>query len=181
MRENSPSPPPTADFGAPSGLEPLLPDPNAGGLDAERPAVPSTASSQPTSKSRRSTASLQSLHLGLANLGSKLPQSKPLFRGFEEPSFPRIAILTILCLFTYPAFYLLTLVAKDRSLFIVRAIVGVWCWVAGLAFGSVLLKIGAQHLEAASKFALAGYRDFLRLSFKQPGPPWFTRVTEVTE
>jgi len=172
MRENSPSPPPTADFAAPSAqVEPLLPDPNGGGLDAERPAHLSTASSQPTSESRQSTASLQSLHHGLANLGSKLPQSKPLFRGFEEPSFPRIAILTILCLVTYPAFHLLTLVAKDRSLFIVRAIVGVWCWVAGLALGYFLLRIGAQHLEAASKFTLVWYRSFLRLYFKQSGPP----------
>jgi len=124
------------------------------------------AGSPHTDKSRRSIATLQSLHRELTNLGSKLPQPKPLIPGFEGPSFLRIATLTILCLVTYPAFYILTLVAKDRSLFVVRAIVGLWGWVAGVVLGYVLLKIGAKHLEAASKFALVGYRSFLRLPFK---------------
>ena len=101
----------------------------------------------------------------------KLLQSKPLFRGFERPSLPRIAILTILCLLTYPAFYVLTLVAKNRSLFMVRSMVAVVCWGIGFALGWVLLKIGSQHLEAASEFISVWYRDLLTLYFKQPGPP----------
>jgi len=84
------------------------------------------------------------------------PRSKPLFRAFERPSFSRITILTVLCSTAYPAFYLLTFVAKDRSLFIVRLIVSVWCSVVGFALGYILLKIGAQHLEAASEVTLAG-------------------------
>ena len=85
------------------------------------------------------------------------PRSNPLFRGFERPNFSRIAILTGLCLVTYPLFYLLTFVAKDKSLFIVRAVVSVWCWVVGFALGYILLsKIGARHLEAASEFASVG-------------------------
>ena len=87
----------------------------------------------------------------------KLPQSKPLFRGFERPSLSRIAILTVLCLLTYPAFYILTLVAKNKSLFVVRSIVAVWCWGIGFSLGCVLLKIGAQHLEAASECIPVGY------------------------
>jgi len=102
--------------------------------------------------------------------GFEPPRSKPLFRGFERPSFSRIAILTVLCPAAYPAFYLLTFVAKDRSLFIVRLLVSTWCSGVGFALGYILLKIGAQHLEAASKFTLVGYWDFLRLDFKQPGP-----------
>jgi len=99
------------------------------------------------------------------------PQSKPLFQGFERPSLSRIAILTVLCLLTYPTFFILKLVAKDKSLFIVRSIVAVWCWGVGFALGYILLKIGAQHLEAASEFRLVWYnRGFLRLYFKQPGP-----------
>ena len=101
----------------------------------------------------------------------KPPRSKPLFRGFERPSFYRIAILTVLCILTYPAFYILKLVAKDKSLFVVRSIVAVWCWGAGFALGYILLKIGARHLEAASEFTLVRYRGFLRLYFEQPGPP----------
>ena len=101
------------------------------------------------------------------------PSDSPLFRGFERPSFSRIAILTFLCLVTYPVFYVLTLVANDRSLFMVRAIVSVWCWGGGFALGFVLLKIGAQHLEGASEFTLVRYRDFesLKPYPKQPGPP----------
>jgi len=96
---------------------------------------------------------------------------KPLFRGFEAPRFPYIAILTVLCLITYPAFHLLTLVARDESLFVVRIIVSLWCSAIGFALGYILLKIGARHLEAASEFTLAGRQGFLRLYFKQPGPP----------
>ena len=106
--------------------------------------------------------------------GLKPPQSKPLFQGFKRPSFFRMVILTVLCLITYPTFHILTLVAKDKSLFVVRLIVSVWCSVGGFALGYILLTIGAQHLEAASEFTLVGFRDFLRLYFKQPGPPWFT-------
>ena len=83
--------------------------------------------------------------------GSNPPRSKPLFRGFERPSFSRIATLTVLCLITYPAFFLLTFVAKDRSLFAVRVIVSIWCSGVGFALGYIILKIGAQHIEAASK------------------------------
>ena len=88
------------------------------------------------------------------------PRSKPLLRGFERPSLSRIAILTVLCLITYPAFYILTLVAKDKSLYSVRLIASTWCSGIGFALGYILLKIGAQYLEAASKFTLLRYPDF---------------------
>jgi len=97
------------------------------------------------------------------------PRSKP-FRGFERPSFTRIAILTLACAITFPAFYILTFVAKDRSLFIVRLLVAVWCFSIGLALEYTLLKIGARHLEAASEFTPVGYRDILNPSLEQPGP-----------
>ena len=133
---------------------PPLSIPNGGDFDAECPARPSPSSS--TTKSQR--ADKPSL------------RSKPLFQGFERPSFSRIAILTVLCVLTYPTFYLLTLVARGKSLFVVRLIVGMWCSVVGFAIGYFLLKTGAQHLEATSEFMPAGYRDTLRLHFKQPGP-----------
>ena len=80
-------------------------------------------------------------------------------------------ILAVLCLITYPAFYILTLVAKDRSLFVVRAIVSAWCSGVGFALGYILLQIGAQYLEAAGELALVVCRGFLRLDSKQPGQP----------
>ena len=88
--------------------------------------------------------------------GELSPRSKPHFRGFEQPSLSHIAILTVLCLITYPVFYILTIVAKDRSLFVVRLIVSAWCSGTGFALGYILLKIGAQHLEATSRFTLDG-------------------------
>ena len=134
-------------------------------VDTEDPAwpspPPSAANHQYVGESRPS--SRQSLHPELAEPKPEPPRSKPLFRRFEKPSFCRIAILTVLCLITYPAFYILTLVAKDRSLFVVRAIVSVWCSGVGFALGYILLAIGAQYLEAASEFTLVRHRDFLIL------------------
>jgi len=90
--------------------------------------------------------------------GKSPPQSQPFqFEGFEGPSFSHIATLTVLCLTTYPAFYILTLVAKDKSLFVVRLIVSAWCSGIGFALGYILLAIGAQHLEAASESTLVEY------------------------
>ena len=83
----------------------------------------------------------------------KLPRLKPLFQGFEPPSFFHIMILTFLCLIAYPAFYILKFAAKDKSLFVVRSIVAMWCWGIGFALGYILLRIGAQHIEAASESA----------------------------
>ena len=133
-------------------------------FDSEYPARPSTSQStenfQYSDKPRLST--LRSLHSKLTDLKFEPPRSKPLFRGFERPCFSRIAILVTLCLITYPAFCILKLVAKDRSLFAVRSIVSVWCSGVGFALGYILLKIGARHLEATSEFTLIWPGTFLR-------------------
>ena len=141
-RRNNSSPPPVeVSAASPIQTDPLLLTPNRREFDADDSASPSTPPSttdpQHAEKSPRRS-------------------KPPLFRGFERPSFLRIAILTVLCLITYPLFHVLTLVAKDRSLFIVRFIVAVWCSGAGFALGYILLKVAAQHLEAASEFALVG-------------------------
>ena len=96
----------------------------------------------------------------------KPPLLQPLSQDFERPSFSRIAILAILCLITYPASFFLTSVAKDRSLFIVRVIVSVWCSGVGVALGYLLLRIGAQHLEATSEFTRFGVGAFWDLMFQ---------------
>ena len=151
-----------ADYSATPLMEadPSIPSTNTRESDAEDapwyPPPPSTANPQHADKSRFSRF--------------KPARQKPLFRGFERPNFIRIAILTVLCLVAYPAFYALTLVAKDKSLFIVRLIVSVWCSVVGFALGYVVLMIAAQHLEAASESTSAGHRDFLILYLAQLGP-----------
>ena len=173
-RDNSPSPRPAGNPHAPLiQPDPFLSTRNGRDFDTEHPASRSPSSStedfQHTDKSGFSSS--QSLRAKLADLRFKPPRSKPLFRGFERPSFSRIAILTVLCFITYPVFYILTLAAKDKSLFVVRAIVSVWCSGVGFALGYFLLKIGAQHLEAASELTPVGCRDFLKLYFKQLGRP----------
>ena len=144
--------------------DPSLLTPNRREFDAEYPPwyslPPSTASLHCADKSRP--------------LRPEPPRTKRLFRGFERPSFSRIVALTVLCFVAYPAFYILTLVAKNKSLSIVQLIVSAWCSVVGFALGYILLGIAAQHLEAASEFILVTYPYFLRPYPKQPGPPWFT-------
>jgi len=170
-RENSPSPRPPENLVAPLIQEvPSILAPTRTESDIKDSAW---SSSSPSAEKLHSTdkspfSSLQSLRPKLANLTF---EPKPLFQGFERPSLSRIAILTVLCAITYPAFHILTLVAKDKSLFVVRAIVSVWCSGAGFALGYILLKIGKQHLEAASESVLPENRDFLSLYFKQPGRP----------
>ena len=173
MRRNNWSPPLAENPASPSILAgPSVSTSNGREFDAEGPTRPSsslrTANHQHADISQLSNR--PSLRSKPSDLGFEPQRSKPWFRGFEKPSFSRVAILTGLCLIVYPAFYILTLLAKDRSLFMVRTIVSVWCSGVGFALGYILLKIGAQHLEAASEFTLAGYCGVLRLDFEQPGP-----------
>jgi len=142
MRDDDSEPHPTTESSAspPIQADPLLLTPNRREFDAEYQAPPSPPPSTPNFQ-----------HAKKSRLSSQ--QSKPLFRWFERPSFSRIAILTVLCHLTYPAFILLTLVAKNKSLFTVRVLVSIWCSGIGFVLGYILLKIGAQHLEAASEFS----------------------------
>jgi len=159
MRDSYWSPPPTADPTTPfNQADPFLLTPNRREFDTEYPSWPSlsqpTADPQYTDKSQ--SPNLQPLNTGFADLrGHEPSRSKPLLRGFERPDFARIAILAVLCFSVYPAFYILTLVAKDKSLFTVRLIVALWCSGFGFGLGYLLLRIGMQHLEAASEFVLA--------------------------
>jgi len=136
IRDDDLSPPPTENPALPLIQEDSSPlTPNRKEFDTEYPSLlslpPSTTDYQSNDKPQ--------------------PRFKQWFRGFEKPNFTRIAFLTVPCLITYPAFYVLTLVAKDMSLFVVRLIVSTWCSGLGFALGYILLKIGAQHLEAAGE------------------------------
>jgi len=151
LRDNNPSPHRTPAAPLIQADSSLL-TPNRREPDVEYPAWPSPPSSTTSSQYADKPRFLK--------FDFEPPRSKPLFRGFERPSFSRIAILTALCLITYPAFYILTLVAKDKSLFVVRFILSVWCSGVGFALGYVLLRVGAQHLEAASEFTSIAIGSF---------------------
>jgi len=118
--------------------------PNRREFDAEK----TTLNFQQSDKSQSFS---WSLYPKLAGLSFDSLRSKPLFRGFERPSFAHIAILIVLCLIAYPALYILTLVAKDKSLFTVRLIVAMWYSGVAFALGCILLRIGVKHIEAASE------------------------------
>ena len=138
---------PTPDSSTPFfQADPLLLTPNRRALDTEDdariPQYTTDKSQPPNRKPRYPFPGLSSFH----------PQrSRRLFEGYERPNFARITVLSVLCLSAYPALYILTLVARDKSLFTVRLIVALWCSGVGFALGYVLLKIGVQHLEAASE------------------------------
>ena len=157
MRDNYQSPPLSADSTTPLNPDSFLLTPNRREFDVEYPDWPSPSSPTKnfryTDKSQSPSRRLR--HPRFICLNSGPLWSKPLFRGFERPSFTHISILIALSLAAYPALYILTLVANDKSLSVVRLIVALWCSAIGFALGYILLKIGVQHFEAASEFTLA--------------------------
>lgn len=168
MRDSYGSPPRTGDSSASfSQADRFLLTPNRRGFGTEYPSW----SSSPSTIEFQLSDKPQPLHAEPSDAWYELPRSKPLFRGFERPSFTHIVVLTGLCLIAYPALYILTLVAKDKSLFTVRLIVAMWCSGVGFALGYVLMRIGMQHLEAASEFLRHLAFHFLRFC-----PAWATVI-----
>jgi len=157
MRDNYRNPLSTESITLFSQADPILLTPNRRVFDAEYPAWPSlsppTTSFQYTDEAQPSSRRLR--HPNLTGLTFEALRPKALFRGFEKPSFVHITVLIVLCLTAYPALYILTLVANDKSLTVVRLIVALWCSAVGFALGYILLKIGMQHFEAASELAPA--------------------------
>ena len=135
------SPPLSADSATPFFQTPVLPALNS----KESDAAERTLNVQDTHTSSFTTR--RSLHPKLRGLNFDHLR----FQGFERPSFSRIAILIMLCCIAYPALHILTLVAKDKSLFLVRLIVALWGSGVAFVLGYTLLRIGVKHLEAASE------------------------------
>ena len=134
------SPPLSADSVTPFFQKPL-PAPNRSEFDSAR----RTQNFQDTNTFSFTTR--RSLHPKIGGLSFDHLR----FKGFERPSFSRIAILITLCFIAYPALHILTLVAKDNSLFIVRLIVALWGSGVAFVLGYTLLRTGVKHLEAASE------------------------------
>lgn len=93
--------------------------------------------------------------------GSALPirlpipktSARPIFKGFERPDLRQLSLHVFVCFVSYPVMYLVTLVAKDRSLFLVRVLVAVWCALVGFCLAFSLVTFATKYLEAASEFS----------------------------
>lgn len=78
------------------------------------------------------------------------PQPKTIFKGFERPDLKQLALHILICFASYPVMYLVTLIAKDRSLFIVRAVVAIGSAGVGFCLAFSLVAFATKYLEAAS-------------------------------
>ncbi|KNZ77671.1 hypothetical protein J132_04490 [Termitomyces sp. J132] len=84
------------------------------------------------------------------SLHSALLGKQPLANGFEKPYWRDILLHIALCLVSYPILLAVTLVARNKSIFWTRFIVGVGCGLVGLGLGYSLLTLAKSHLEAAT-------------------------------
>lgn len=88
-------------------------------------------------------------------LPSGLPTPKtsarPIFKGFERPDWRQLAVHVFGCFISYPVMYLVTLAAKDRSLFLTRVLVATWASVVGFCLAFSLVVFATKYLEAASE------------------------------
>ena len=73
-------------------------------------------------------------------------------RSFERPRWRHLCLHVFLCVASYPVIYAGTLLARNRSLFWARVIVGLWCAAVGVVIGWSLLAYASRFLEAASGY-----------------------------
>ena len=76
---------------------------------------------------------------------------RPGARLFERPKWKHLWLHVFLCIASYPVIYAGTILARDKSLFWARVIVGLWCAGVGVAIGWSLLAYASRFLEAASE------------------------------
>lgn len=72
-------------------------------------------------------------------------------KRFEPPNYLHILAHTVLCCIAYPIIYAGTILARDKSLFWARVIVGLWCAGVGVVIGWSLVAFATKYTEAASK------------------------------
>jgi len=71
-------------------------------------------------------------------------------RSFERPRWSHLCLHAFLCVTSYPVIYAGTILARNRTLFWARVIVGLWCAAVGVVIGWSLLAYASRFLEAAS-------------------------------
>ncbi|KAG6878853.1 hypothetical protein C0992_007115 [Termitomyces sp. T32_za158] len=91
--------------------------------------------------------SLKTRAAKLAKLGKSALAS-----DFEVPEWRKIYLHTALCLVSYPTLLGVVFIARNKSIFWTRFIIGVACGFIGLCLGYSLLTLAKSHLEAASRF-----------------------------
>ncbi|KAG5645259.1 hypothetical protein DXG03_006561 [Asterophora parasitica] len=74
----------------------------------------------------------------------------PLFSGFEAPKWKAILLHVGMCLAAYPSLLFIVLIAREKSLFWSRFIVGLGSGIIGVALGLSLLGLARRLLEAAT-------------------------------
>lgn len=106
-------------------------------------------SSPPYALTDKRKASILPIRLTIPKFDS--PKPRTIVKGFERPDLRQLALHVLVCLVSYPAMYLVTLVANERSLFLVRILVAVWSALVGFCLALSLAAFATKHLEAASK------------------------------
>ncbi len=76
----------------------------------------------------------------------------PFSSSFEAPNWKIIIIHVVLCLLAYPVMMIFVLIARDKTLFWTRLVVGFGCGLVGVSLGLSLLNLGRALLEAACTF-----------------------------
>ena len=72
-------------------------------------------------------------------------------KRFERPNYYHVFAHVVCCCVAYPIIYAGTVVAKGKSLFWARVIIGLWCAGIGAVIGWNLVAFATKYAEAASK------------------------------
>ncbi|XP_006459732.1 hypothetical protein AGABI2DRAFT_202095 [Agaricus bisporus var. bisporus H97] len=82
-------------------------------------------------------------------LGLTKPLRKhPFSQRYEVPEWTSLAVHTFFCIISYPVLLAFVQIAKGRTLFWTRLIVGIGSGITGVLLGNSLLQLSRRHLEA---------------------------------
>lgn len=87
----------------------------------------------------------------------KPPKRHPFSQWYEAPKWKSLVGHTLLCLLAYPFLLIFVMVARRRTLFWTRVVVGIGCGFTGVLLGWSLLRLARRHLEAAGESAVVPY------------------------
>lgn len=89
-------------------------------------------------------------------VSTRIPRTST--KRFERPNYLHVIAHVVVCCVAYPIIYAGTVLARDRSLFWARVIVGLWCAGVGVVIGWSLVAFATKYTEAASKHASHFFR-----------------------
>lgn len=88
---------------------------------------------------------------GLKEMHNTPPNTSLPKANFEKPDWKQLVLHVFMCLASYPVMYAVTLIAKDRTLFLVRVVVSVGSAMVGFCLAFSLAASATKYLEAASE------------------------------